>query len=447
MFPIDLLTPPSTTARQRLHDPADTARLLETRLRELAVAGHVRRIGFGPLVTTFEFEPTVGRLYRNIESVVHALAVTLDVGPVLIERAQDRSFVNVQIPNPGRETIQLRGILESCDYLASASALAVALGRTPTGEPYAVDLATMPHLLIAGSKGAGKSVGLLALLTSVVYRASPEEVRFVMIDSARSGLEAYSGIPHLLTPVVVDPGKASNALRWATSEMERRFEILAAAGVRNIAQYNRTILRAPADKRASTLPSIVIVVSELADLMMAAPFAVENAIARLAQMSRPVGIHLILATGHFSVGVLTGLVKAHLPARIAYRVRTRVESRTILDCNGAERLLGSGDMLFLPPASQDCVRLHGPYVSDAEASRVAEYLRRSGPFRDDPSITVDGHVSPVSYPAETDPLYGAAAYLVRTTGRASVSYLQRQLEIGFSRAVRLLDRIQTEGHE
>jgi DNA segregation ATPase FtsK/SpoIIIE, S-DNA-T family len=373
---------------------------------------------------------------------------------VLIDRIPGKSTVGIQIPNPNREAISLRELLEGEVYQRSSSKLTLALGKTIHGEPYVTDLATMPHLLIAGSTGTGKSVGLNAMLTSILYRATPDDVRMIMIDPKRLELGMYEDIPHLLTPVVVDPKKASNALRWAVREMEERYKTLAAEGVRNIEQYNRNVrnmLQDPDGPKGEDaprpLPFIVVVIDELADLMMVASNEVEESIARLAQMARAVGIHLILATQRPSVDVITGLIKANLPSRISFRVASKTDSRTILDGNGAEQLLGRGDMLFLPPASSRCVRLHGPYISEQESARLASFLRKQGKPTFDVSITEgdEEKTGPGSFEFDKDELYDEAARIVVSSGQVSISYLQRKLRIGFSRAARLVDMMEAEG--
>ncbi|MCU1383421.1 MAG: spoIIIE, partial [Acidobacteria bacterium] len=360
--------------------------------------------------------------------------------------------VGIQIPNATREPISLRELLESEAYRRSTSKLTIALGKTIHGEPYMADLASMPHLLIAGSTGAGKSVSMNGMLTSILYRASPDDVRMIMIDPKRLELGMYEEIPHLMTPVVVDPKQAANALRWAVREMEERYKTLAAVGVRNIEQYNRNIRAALAEgqtpedgKEMKTLPFIVVVIDELADLMMVASSEVEESIARLAQMARAVGIHLILATQRPSVDVITGLIKANLPARIAFRVASKIDSRTILDGNGAEQLLGKGDMLFLPPASSRFIRVHAPYISEQESARLASFLRKQGKPVYDTSITAEEKSSLDGIEMEKDDLYDEAARIVVTSGQASISYLQRKLRIGFSRAARLVDMMEMEG--
>ncbi len=313
----------------------------------------------------------------------------------------------------------------------------------------------MPHLLIAGSTGTGKSVGLNAMLTSILYRATPDDVRLIMIDPKRLELGMYEDIPHLLTPVVVEPKLAANALRWAVHEMEERYKTLAAEGVRNIDQYNRNIrnqleeLGSSALKDGETMPKqlpfIVVVIDELADLMMVAGNEVEESICRLAQMARAVGIHLILATQRPSVDVITGLIKANLPARIAFRVSSRIDSRTVLDGNGAEQLLGRGDMLLLPPASSRYVRLHGPYISEQESARLASFLRKQGKPVYDETITAEEKSGAEAIEFDKDDLYDDASRIVVQSGQASISYLQRRLRIGFSRAARLVDMMEAEG--
>jgi S-DNA-T family DNA segregation ATPase FtsK/SpoIIIE len=316
------------------------------------------------------------------------------------------------------------------------------------------DLATMPHLLIAGSTGSGKSVGLNAMLTGILYRATPDDVRMIMVDPKRLELGMYEDIPHLMTPVVVEPKKAANALRWAVREMEERYKTLAAYGVRNIEQFNRNVRAAMESgekiedgKPNRPLPFIVVVVDELADLMMVAGNEVEESICRLAQMARAVGIHLILATQRPSVDVITGLIKANLPARISFRVSSKIDSRTILDSNGAEQLLGKGDMLFLPPASSRHIRLHCPYISEQESARLASFLRKQGKPVYDETITEeeDKKAGPAGADFDKDELYDEAARIVVQTGQASISYLQRKMRIGFSRAARLVDMMEAEG--
>ncbi len=454
------LPPPSlldaAKAEQKIDERElmDLAKQLEEKCREFSVEGQVAQIHPGPVVTTFEFKPEAGVKYSKITGLADDLCLAMQAESVLIDRIPGKSTVGIQIPNPNREAISLRELLECDAYQRSTSKLTLALGKTIHGEPYVTDLATMPHLLIAGSTGTGKSVGLNSMLTSILYRATPDDVRLIMIDPKRLELGMYEEIPHLLSPVVVDPKKASNALRWAVREMEERYKTLAAEGVRNIEQYNRNVRNILAEgggksddpEAPKTLPFIVVVIDELADLMMVASNEVEESIARLAQMARAVGIHLILATQRPSVDVITGLIKANLPSRISFRVASKIDSRTILDGNGAEQLLGKGDMLFLPPASSRCIRLHGPYISEQESARLASFLRKQGKPTFDDSITAEEEkAGPGGIEYEKDDLYDEASRIVVSSGQVSISYLQRKLRIGFSRAARLVDMMEAEG--
>ena len=458
--PISLLDSPKAMQTFDERQLMDRAHLLEEKCREFSVEGSVVQIHPGPVVTTFEFKPDAGVKYSRVTGLADDLCLAMQAESVLIERIPGKSTVGMQIPNAVRDQISLRELLQSEPYTQSSSKLTLALGKTIHGEPVVADLATMPHLLIAGATGTGKSVSLNAMLTSLLYRATPEELRLIMIDPKRLELGMYADIPHLLTPVVVDPKQANNALRWAVREMEERYKLLAAEGVRNIDQYNRNVRRqldeqgdsgtgtagegaAEADG-PTPLPYVVLAIDELADLMMVASKDVEESIARLAQMARAVGIHLILATQRPSVDVITGLIKANLPSRIAFRVSSKVDSRTILDGNGAEQLLGKGDLLYLPPASSRCMRLHGPYISERETARLCSYLRKQGTPGYDESITADEKAPEVA-PAEHDDLYEQAARIIVTSGQASISYLQRRLRIGFSRAARLVDMMEADG--
>jgi S-DNA-T family DNA segregation ATPase FtsK/SpoIIIE len=381
--PITLLDAPKAEQAVDERQLRERGLQLEEKCREFAVEGQVVQIHPGPVVTTYEFKPEAGVKYAKITSLADDLCLAMEAESVLIDRLPGKATVGVQIPNPNRQAISLRELLESEAYMGSESKLTLVLGKTIHGEPYVTDLAKMPHLLIAGSTGAGKSVGLNTMLTSLLYRATPDDVRLIMIDPKRLELGMYEEIPHLLTPVVVEPKKAANALRWAVREMEERYKTLAAEGVRNIEQYNRNIriLREDpdtpvGDDAPKTLPFIVVVIDELADLMMVAANEVEESIARLAQMARAVGIHLILATQRPSVDVITGLIKANLPSRISFRVQSKIDSRTILDSNGAEQLLGKGDMLFMPPASRVSCASRAPPSS---TTRLRRTTRRRAP--------------------------------------------------------------------
>ncbi len=450
--PVSLLDAPK--AERKIDERAlmESARLLEQKCREFSVEGSVVQIHPGPVVTTFEFKPDAGVKYSKVTGLSDDLCLAMQAESVLIDRIPGKATVGIQIPNLNREAISLRELLASETYTRSTSKLTFALGKTIHGEPFMADLATMPHLLIAGSTGSGKSVGLNAILTSILYRATPDDVRMIMVDPKRIELGMYEDIPHLMTPVVVEPKKAANALRWAVREMEERYKTLAAYGVRNIEQFNRNVRavlesgEVPEEGQPNRpLPFIVVVVDELADLMMVAGNEVEESICRLAQMARAVGIHLILATQRPSVDVITGLIKANLPARISFRVSSKIDSRTILDSNGAEQLLGNGDMLFLPPASSRYTRLHGPYISEQESARVASFLRKQGKPVYDETITEEAKTNNQELLYEKDDLYDEAARIVVQAGQVSISYLQRKMRIGFSRAARLVDMMEVEG--
>ncbi|HAK56676.1 MAG: DNA translocase FtsK 4TM domain-containing protein [Vicinamibacterales bacterium] len=456
--PAALLDAPRTERKIDERELMEGARLLGEKCREFNVAGDVVQIHPGPVVTTYEFKPDAGVKYSRITSLAEDLCLAMQAESVIIDRIPGKSTVGIQIPNQAREVISLRELLESEVYRRSTSKLSLTLGKTIHGEPFITDLSSMPHLLVAGSTGAGKSVAINAMITSILYRATPDDVRMIMIDPKRLELGMYEDIPHLLTPVVVDPKLASNALRWAVREMEERYKHLAAHGVRNIDQYNRNARQAAEEQaggrsRASDadpeeitkpLPYIVVIIDELADLMMVASHEVEESIARLAQMARAVGIHLVLATQRPSVDVITGLIKANLPARISFRVSSKTDSRTILDANGAEQLLGNGDMLYLPPASSRLIRLHGPYISEQESARLASFLRKQGsPIYDDTITSEEKTADAVEF--ERDELYDEAARIIVSSGQASISYLQRRMRIGFSRAARLVDMMEADG--
>jgi S-DNA-T family DNA segregation ATPase FtsK/SpoIIIE len=449
--PLSLLDAPRTERKIDERELMEGARLLEDKCREFAVEGSVAQIHPGPVVTTFEFKPDAGVKYGKVTGLADDLCLAMQAESVLIDRIPGKSTVGIQIPNRTHEQISLRELLQSEAYQRSASKLTLALGKSIHGEPYMTDLAVMPHLLIAGSTGTGKSVAINSMLSSILFRATPEDVRLIMIDPKRVELGMYEDIPHLMTPVVVDPKQAVNALRWAVKEMEERYKKLAAAGVRNIEQFNRNAAHMAKEKEQTEsgelllpLPYIVVVIDELADLMMVARGDVEESIARLAQMARAVGVHLLLATQRPSVDVITGLIKANLPSRISFRVQSKIDSRTILDGNGAEQLLGRGDMLFMPPGSSRAIRLHGPYISEQESARLASFLRKQGKPIYNTSITAEDKKLD-AMEMEKDDLYDEAARIVVSSGQASISYLQRRLRIGFSRAARLVDMMEVDG--
>ena len=462
--PVSLFDSPKAAQRVDERKLMTVARLLEEKCQEFSVDGAVEQIHPGPVVTTFEFKPNSGVKYNKIAALADDLSLAMGAERVLIERIPGKSTVGIQIPNAIREQISLRELLESDLYTRSVSKLTLVLGKTIHGEPVTSDLATMPHLLIAGATGTGKSVALNSMLTSILYRSSPADVRLILIDPKRLELGMYEDIPHLLTPVVVEPKQANNALRWAVKEMEDRYKYLANEGVRNIEQYNRNVhqlrqesLKANNNRKSrrsadendfesipEPLPYIVVAIDELADLMMVASKEVEQLITRLAQMARAVGIHLILATQRPSVDVITGVIKGNLPSRSAFRVSSKVDSRTILDSNGAEQLLGKGDMLFHGPASSFSQRIHGPYISEQETARFCGFLRKQGTPGYDESITAD-EVQLDAPNFDRDELYDQASRLIVSSGKASISYLQRRLSIGFSRAARLVDMMEADG--
>jgi DNA segregation ATPase FtsK/SpoIIIE, S-DNA-T family len=428
----------------------EKARTLQGKCQEFGVMGSVVEIHPGPVVTTYEFKPDAGIKYSKIVALADDLALGLEAESIRVDRMSGRGTVGIEIPNEVREMISLREIVEGDAFRKASGRLTLALGKTVGGEPHVTDLAAMPHLLIAGATGTGKSVGLNCMIASILYKATPDEVRLILIDPKRLELGVYEDIPHLLAPVVTDAKIASNVLKWAVGEMEKRIRKLANEGVRNIDQYNNVVRAerpapAPGEEEAKPLHYIVIVIDELADLMMVSSHEVEEAITRLAQMARAVGIHLILATQRPSVDVLTGLIKANFPSRISFRVAARVDSRTILDSIGAEHLLGKGDMLFLPPGSARLTRIHGAYVSEQEVARLTSYLRKTGKPAYDESVGKTERAADTADLTDRDEIFDEAARFVLQSGQASTSMLQRRFRIGFSRAGRLIDLMERDG--
>lgn len=438
----------------------ECARAIEEKCREFDVGGHVTQINPGPVVTTYEFKPEAGIKYSRITGLADDLCLALRAESILIERIPGKSTVGIEVPNHRRQTITLREVIESPDFVNSPSKMTLSLGKDLIGRVRVSDLAQMPHLLIAGSTGTGKSVFLNSLIVSMLYKATPEELKLVMVDPKRLELGLYEDIPHLLAPVVTDPKVASNVLRNATREMERRLKLLANRGVRNIDQYNRTFAKGQSlslfdnveSEEHRPLPLIVIVIDELADLMMVDTTNVEESITRLAQMARAVGIHLILATQRPSVDVITGLIKANFPARISFRVASKVDSRTILDANGAESLLGRGDMLYLPAGSSRLHRIHGPLVTEDEIVSLCDFWRSQAKAvynqklletpREESGVEAAGEEADEEV---DDELYQEAVRVVCEMGRASTSTLQRRLRIGYGRAARLIDIMEKDG--
>src|SRR5579872_1476224 len=436
---------------------------IKSKFEEFSVHGSVTQINPGPVVTTFEFKPEAGVKYSRITTLSEDLCLGLQAESILIERIPGKPTVGIEVPNTKREVISLRQIIESDEFQNSSSPLTISLGKDINGRLKVATLDTMPHLLIAGSTGSGKSVMLNSLIMSILYKATPEQVRMILVDPKRLEMGLYEGIPHLLTPVITDSKKATNALRNAVLEMERRLKLLAAQGVRNIEQYNRKvrqILEAPRnlfedetaeeDAPLEPLPYILVLIDELADLMMVERANVEEAVTRLAQMARAVGMHLVLATQRPSVDVITGLIKANFPSRISFRVATRVDSRTVLDVMGAEHLLGKGDMLFLPPGSSRLMRVHGAFVTEAETNRVVDFWKKQArPDYDQTFLMAPpeeaGETEAEDFDATEDPMYQDAVRVVLELGKASTSTLQRRLRLGYGRAARILDMMQREG--
>jgi DNA segregation ATPase FtsK/SpoIIIE, S-DNA-T family len=427
---------------------------LAEKCKEFNVMGQIKHICPGPVVTTYEFKPDPGVKYSRVVSLVDDLCLALKAESIRIDRMPGKPHVGIEVPNPRRETIFLREVLESRAFQESGSKLTIALGKTIDGLNYIADLAKMPHLLIAGTTGAGKSVGVNALIVSILYRARPDEVKFILIDPKRLELGLYEDIPHLATPIIVDPKLASRSLKWAVAEMERRYRDLAGWGVRNIDGYNTEIMRRNLVKEYDDkgepwkpLPYIVIIIDELADLMMTSGREVEESITRLAQMARAVGIHLVLATQRPSVDVITGLIKANFPSRISFRVSSKIDSRTIIDTNGAEQLLGRGDMLFLPPGTSRLIRVHGAFIDETEIGRIVSHIKAQGPPSYDETITQSDEEALGLSDAEGDhdELFEEALRICVEMKRASTSVLQRRLRIGYGRAAAILDVMEREG--
>jgi S-DNA-T family DNA segregation ATPase FtsK/SpoIIIE len=441
----------------------DTAGRIKSKFEEFNVLGNVVQINPGPVVTTFEFKPEAGIKYSRITNLSEDLCLGLQAESILIERIPGKPTVGIEVPNTRREVIALRQMLESDEFGQSHSRLTIPLGKDINGRIRVAALESMPHLLIAGSTGSGKSVMINSMIMSILYKATPDEVRMIMVDPKRVELGMYEGVPHLLTPVITDPKKATNALRNAVLEMERRLRLLAEYGTRNIDQFNKKVRKLQDEPRSlfdepeqaadevKPLPYILILIDELADLMMLEGRNVEESVTRLAQMARAVGMHLVLATQRPSVDVITGLIKANFPSRISFRVATRVDSRTVLDVMGAEHLLGKGDMLFLPPGSSRLTRVHGAFVTETEINRVVEFWKQQATPEYDQSFLVappneeEGATEGEVASEDQDPQYEEAVRLVLQMGKASTSTLQRHLRLGYGRAARILDMMQRDG--
>jgi S-DNA-T family DNA segregation ATPase FtsK/SpoIIIE len=458
---------PPSTLLHRSDDPSPiredelraSAQVLVEKCAEFDVLGQVVQINPGPVVTTFEFRPEAGIKYSRVTGLAEDLCLATKAESILIERMAGKSTVGIQVPNHERETIWLRDVIESENFATSRSKLTLAMGKDINGRIVTADLNTMPHVLIAGSTGSGKSVAINAMIMSILYKSTPAQVRLILVDPKRVELGMYEGIPHLFTPIIAEPKLAANALRNAVKEMERRLKLLASRSVRNIDQYNRlfdgatpSLFEEEGQPKEEPLPYIVVIIDELADLMMIDKANVEESITRIAQMARAVGIHLILATQRPSVDVITGLIKANVPTRISFRLATKVDSRTILDANGAEALLGRGDMLFLPPGTSRLHRVHAPFVTEKEIAAVTDFWKKQGSaeyvqgFLEAPKDASNSDFGDGDDGDESnDDLFEDAVRLVLEFGKASTSLLQRRLRIGYGRAAHLIDMMERDG--
>lgn len=453
--PLDFLSPPPPYDQQIQEEALlAQARKLETTLLHFGVEGKVVAIRPGPVITMIEFEPALGVKISKVTSLADDLALALKAVSIrIVAPVPGKAVIGIEVPNPKRQLVTLREVLSHEVYHRSTSRLTIALGKDITGQPVVADLAKMPHLLIAGATGTGKSVGLNAMIVSILYKATPAEVRFLMVDPKRIELSTYEGIPHLLHPVVTEPKIATTALRWAVQEMERRYGLLSDLGVRNIETYNQKLIKeqllatdGEEEHRYRLLPYIVIVIDELADLMLVSSRETEEYLIRLAQKSRAAGIHLILATQRPSVDVITGLIKANFPTRISFQVSSKVDSRTILDTIGAERLLGMGDMLFIPPGTSRLKRIHGAYISEEEVKRIVDYLKaQQAPVYEAEILNLQEEERQEEELGEKDEKYAEAVEIVAETRQASISMLQRRLRIGYNRAARIIEMMEKEG--
>ncbi|MGQ9922204.1 MAG: DNA translocase FtsK [Desulfobacca sp.] len=452
---LDFLMPPPATDQQVQEEALLVqARKLENTLMHFGVEGKVVAIRPGPVITMIEFEPALGVKISKVTGLADDLALALKALSIrIVAPVPGKAVIGIEVPNPKRQLVTLREVLAHEVYHKSPSRLTIALGKDITGQPVVADLAKMPHLLIAGATGTGKSVGLNSMIISILYKATPEEVRFLMVDPKRIELSTYEGIPHLLHPVVTNPKVATTALRWAVDEMERRYSLLSDLEVRNIENYNQKLIKEQKvysddeeEPQLRLLPYIVIIIDELADLMLVSSRETEEYLIRLAQKSRAAGIHLILATQRPSVDVITGLIKANFPTRISFQVSSKVDSRTILDTVGAERLLGLGDMLFIPPGTSRLKRIHGAYISEEEVKRVVEYLKtQQEPVFEAGILAMQEEERQEEEMGDKDEKYAEAIEIVAETRQASISMLQRRLRIGYNRAARIIEMMEKEG--
>jgi S-DNA-T family DNA segregation ATPase FtsK/SpoIIIE len=472
---VSFLEPQDENPSKDTSELVEIGRMVTEKCQEFRVRGEVENIRTGPVITTYEFRLDSGVKIAAVQNLSEDLALALRTSSVRIERIPGRATVGIEVPNPNPEIIRISKILDSAEFRGARSLLTLSLGVDIRGKPFVADLQRMPHLLVGGFTGSGKSVGINAMILSILYKAQPHQVKFILVDPKMVELGVYSDIPHLLTPIITEPKKAANALGWAVDEMDGRYRKLASLGVRNLEQYNHLVEDREQLERAleqfgaggdpevadahQPMPYVVIIIDELADLMMTAGRAVEDAITRIAQKARAVGLHLICATQRPSVDVLTGIIKANFPCRIAYKVRSKHDSRTILDAIGAEHLIGRGDMLFLPPGTSNVARLHGPLVTEKEIASVVRYIKRFGkpdyrkdvmthqPLGDDRGggRKSGGVIDPDDVTPADDPMYESAARLVVKERKASASHIQRRLRLGYTRSARLLDMMESEG--
>ncbi len=444
--PLTLLARPNRIKNIRYNkDINENVRILEDTLESFGVKARVIQVSRGPAITRYEIQPPSGVKVSRIVSLADDIALSMAAPGVRIEAPiPGKAAVGIEVPNKEISMVHLRDLLETQEFIQAKSKLTIALGKDIAGNPVIGDMGKMHHLLIAGATGSGKSVCLNTLIASILFKATPDEVKLLMIDPKMVELATYNGIPHLVTPVVTDPRKAATSLRWAVKEMERRYELFAAAGVRDITRYNKLIKTKEPDGNSLPLPFVIVIIDELADLMIVAPADVEDAICRLAQMARAAGIHLVVATQRPSVDVITGLIKANIPSRISFAVSSQIDSRTILDMSGAEKLLGKGDMLFFPVGAAKPVRVQGAYLSDREVDELVKYLKKQAEPVYDEKVLKEAPAGE-SPPEVEDELLSQAVLILIETGHASISMLQRRLHIGYARAARLIDIMEKRG--
>jgi len=426
------------------------SKLVEKKLEDFGVRGQVVEVSPGPVITTFEYKPAPGIKINKIVNLTDDLALALRATSIrIVAPIPGKAVIGIEIPNAARQMVRFKEVVASSAFGKAKSKLTICLGKDIVGNPVVTELDKMPHLLIAGATGTGKSVALNSMICSLLYKSNPDEVKLIMVDPKRIELSTYDGIPHLITPVVINVKKATNALFWAVREMERRYELLSEKKARNIKQYNNKIEKEKKSAEGDALeklPFIIIIIDELADLMIVASRDVEVALTRLAQMARAAGIHLILATQRPSVDVLTGIIKANFPTRLTFQVSSKTDSRTIIDMNGAENLLGDGDMLFLPPGTARLQRIHGAYISEEEITGITDFLRKQKTPEYDEKVTETVTVDETKTDGEDyDERYDDAVALITKTRQASISMLQRHLRIGYNRAARIIETMEREG--